>query len=60
MVEGGAVPCECLQSCAKNIEVVRKLSAKLREELEISKESKKKKPASKKKGKKVQNKRSVR
>jgi len=61
MVEGGGeVPCEYLQSRAQNMEIVRKLSAELRDEFEISKDSKKKKPTSKKKGKKVPNERSVR
>ena len=63
MVEGGGpgeVPCEYLQSRAQNMEIVRNLSAELRDEFEILKDSKKKKPASKKKGKKVQNERSVR
>jgi hypothetical protein len=58
-VEGGG---DYLESRAKNIEMVRKLSSEFREELDavLPKESKKKKPVSKKKGKKVQNEISVR
>lgn len=51
-VEGGKEPCEHLQSHAQNMEIVRKLSAELRDKFKISKDSKKKEPTSKKKGKK--------
>jgi hypothetical protein len=54
-VEGGES--EYLRSHAQNIEIIKKLLAEFRADFELSQDtnSKQRKPASKKKGKKVQN-----
>ena len=59
---GGKVPCEYLQSRSQNIKIIKKLSAEFRDEFNMSGDPEQRKPASKmkEKGKKAQNKESVR